>query len=206
MVVELTDRLPAGAVTLRLATSMQIYWDSAILAVGDPRPAAVLTTLEAEQADIHYRGYSRLYRESPDGPHLFDYGRVSYGPRFRDMQGAFTRYGPVSSLLRGEDDRYVVMNAGDEMTVRYDAADLPELPAGWRRDWILYTDGWVKDADIHTAFSQTVAPLPYHGQDGYPSSDGHRFPDTPEHRRYLAEYQTRRLDDAPFRDALERRE
>jgi hypothetical protein len=204
VVVDLTDRLPVGEVTLRLVTSMQIYWDVAELAIGDPRPRALLTTLEPENADLHYRGYSRLHRSSASSPHLFDYGDVTHGPRFRDMRGAFTRYGRVTDLLHGEDDRYVVMNAGDEMTVRFDASGLPPVASGWRRDWILYTDGWVKDADIHTAYSQTVEPLPYHGQDGYPGRSGHDYPSTPEHRRYLENYQTRQISDQAFRDALER--
>jgi hypothetical protein len=204
VVVELPDRLPAGEVTVRLSTSMQVYWDSAELAIGDPQPQSVTTKLEAAATDLHYRGYSRLYRGQANGPHLFDYSKVTRGPRFRDMEGMFTRYGPVTELLHGEDDRYVVMNAGDELSVRFDTSSLPTIPDGWRRDWILYTDGWVKDADIHTAFSQTVEPLPYHGQDGYPARSGHQYPESSAHRRFLDTYQTREVSGRAFRDALER--
>ena len=35
-------------------------------------------------------------------------------------------------------------------------------------DFILFTDGWVKDGDLNTVASQTVGPLPYHGLRGYP--------------------------------------
>jgi hypothetical protein len=202
MVVELTDLLPAGSVALRIATSLQIYWDAAALVVGGPEPDPVVTRLEPRQADLHYRGYSRLYRESSSGPHLFDYSTVGVGPRFRDMRGFFTRYGPVTELLEGEDDRYVVMNAGDEMTVRFDAARLPPLRPGWRRDFVLYTDGWVKDGDIHTAFSQSVEPLPYHGMGAYPANPEHSYPDDREHREYLERYQTRGVSDRPFRESL----
>ncbi|MCP3956713.1 MAG: tetratricopeptide repeat protein [bacterium] len=208
MVVELTDRIsvgtisagtipsdPSAALTLRLSTSMQIYWDSAALAIGEPEIQPVLTLLEPDRADLHYRGYSRLYRESPAGPHLFDYAEVDVAPRFRDLRGAYTRYGPVSELLSAEDDRYVVMNAGDEMTVTFDASGLPPLPPGWRRDYVLYTDGWVKDGDLHTAFSQTVEPLPYHGMTGYPgrvrAASGR------------SSYRTRIVTDRPFVEALE---
>ena len=194
MVVELTGRVPAGELTLRLSTTMQIYWDAAVLAVGEPQPPAVLTRLEPAAADLHYRGYSRLYRDSPSGPHLFDYGEVTTGPRFRDMAGRFTRFGPVAPLLLEEDDRYVVMNAGDELTLIFDASSLPELPPGWRRDYVLHTDGWVKDGDLHTAFSQTVEPWPYHGMDGYPA--------TREYRPRMPEYLSRVVTGAPFRDAL----
>ncbi len=202
LVVELTDLVPAGRVELRLATSMQIYWDAARLAVGEPAAAPRVTELDPLAAELHYRGYSRLYRDSPTGPHLFDYATVALEPRFRDMRGRFTRFGEVGPLLAAEDDRSVVMNAGDELTVRFDATRLPALPDGWRRDWVLYTDGWVKDADLHTTASQTVEPLPYHAMTAYPDAPAHRYPDTAAHRRYLAAYQTRVVDDKPFREAL----
>ncbi len=202
MVVELTGRVPAGDLRLRLPTSMQIYWDAAALAVGEPAAAPAITALEPAAAELHYRGYSALYRETPTGPHLFDYRRVAIGPRFRDLGGAYTRFGPVTELLERADDRYVVMNAGDEMTVRFDASELPPLAPGWRRDYVLYTDGWVKDGDIHTAFSQTVEPLPYHGMRAYPDAPEHRYPDSPDHRQYLETYQTRQVDDRPFATLL----
>lgn len=204
VVVELGGKLPAGTVTLRIPTTLQIYWDAVALAVGEPRPASRWTTLEPTAADLHYRGYSRLYRESSDGPHLFDYRQVSIEPRFRDMRGRFTRFGPVTELLLEEDDRYVVMNAGDELTVRFDAARLPPLPSGWRRDWVVYSDGWVKDGDLHTTESRSVAPLPYHGMSAYPDRPTHRYPDSARHRQYLLDYQTREVSDEPFRRRLRR--
>ncbi|MGB6995290.1 MAG: hypothetical protein WBG00_18855, partial [Thermoanaerobaculia bacterium] len=150
VVVELPGEIPSGEVTLKLSTNLQIYWDAARLAIGDPVIAPVVTSLKPRAADLHFRGFSRVYRETPTGPHLFDYEHVSVEPRFRDMIGPFTRYGSVEELLQVADDRYVVMNAGDEMTVRFDAMKLPLLPPGWRRDFILSTDGWVKDGDLNT--------------------------------------------------------
>lgn len=202
MVTELTGLLPAGRVTLRISTNMQIYWDVARLVVGDPEVRAVVTSLEASNPNLHYRGFSEQLPRSLSDPHEFDYSRVVVGPRFRDMDGLFTRYGEVGSLLAAEDDRYVVMNAGDELSVRFDATLLPPLPQGWRRDYILYTDGWVKDADINTTHSGSVEPLPYHGMVAYPDAPVHGHPDSPEHREYQSRYQTRQVTGRPFRDAL----
>lgn len=198
LVTDLTGQLPSGRVTLRIASELQIYWDAAALAVGGPHFEPRITRLDPKAADLHERGYSRLYRESPDGPHLFDYRDVETGPRFRDLAGFYTRFGDVRELLLGTDSRSVVMNAGDELTVRYDARGLPPLPAGWVRDWVLATDGWVKDGDINTTASQTVEPLPYHGMTAYPDVPGHRLPDEAEFRRYLGEYQTRWEDGTEF--------
>ena len=201
VVTELTGLLPAGPVTLRLTSQLEIYWDAAALAVGDSAVAPRITALEPARADLHYRGFSRLVRESASAPHLFDYADVSTLPRFRDLRGLYTRFGRVDELLAAADDLYVVMNAGDELTVRFPAADLPALPPGWRRDYVLHTDGWVKDGDLNTTASQTVEPLPYHAMTAYPDPD-HRFPDDPRHRRWRREYQTRRVDDTPFRELL----
>jgi len=201
-VVARIPHLPAGSVTLRLTTDMQIYWDSIALADPGTESEHVVTSLSPSRAELHYRGFSRLYRESESGPHLFDYADVSTAPRFRDLGGLYTRFGEVGDLVRAADDRYVVMNAGDELTLRYPVAALPPLPAGWRRDYVLFTDGWVKDGDINTVRSQSVEPLPYHGMKAYPDAGKHRFPDTAEHRRWRAEYQTRRVDDRAFRDIV----
>ncbi|MDX1502475.1 MAG: CRTAC1 family protein, partial [Thermoanaerobaculia bacterium] len=203
VVVELpAERLAGVAGTpeplrLRLVSTMQIYWDAAALAVGDPRPAARVTALDPDFSHLHYRGFSRRVRESPSSPHLFDYSEVAVEPPFPWMPGLHTRFGPVTELLLEEDDRYVVMAAGDELTVRYPAADLPPLPPGWRRDWVLYTDGWVKDADVNTRASESVGPWPRHGMPAYPETAG-------PPPAALEPWLTRPLDRRRFHDALRR--
>jgi hypothetical protein len=103
----------------------------------------------------------------------------------------------VRPLLAGVDDLLVIMGSGDEVRLSFDAAALPPLPAspspdtGWRRDFLLLVDGWAKDADANTAFSQSVEPLPFHGMSGYPYPDSERFPDDPVHARYRETYNTR---------------
>jgi hypothetical protein len=201
VVVELTGLVPGGTLDLKLETSMQIYWDAVRLAIGDEPAAWRATWLEPRAADLHYRGFSHLTRSTPESPHRFDYSRVGVGARFRDLAGPYTRYGPVTELLAAEDDRYVVMNAGDEMTLRFDVAGLPALPPGWRRDWVLYTDGWVKDGDLNTRFSATVEPLPHRAMTRYPDP-GEPFPATSAHRAWHRQYQTRLVTDAAFREAL----
>jgi tetratricopeptide (TPR) repeat protein len=200
MVVRLADLLEpgeraGGALALRIVSTMEVYWDAAALAPGtDPRAGTLRTTrLEPIAADLHFRGASRLVRESPDSPHRFDYRQVDPRPPFPPMAGAHTRYGEVTELVLHEDDRTVVMSPGDELTLRYSAAGLPPLPAGWTRDWVLYTDGWVKDADLHTTASQTVEPLPFHAMRGYPGDPAASPASDPAFRRYLERYQTRVL-------------
>jgi len=86
---------------------------------------------------------------------------------------------------------YVIMGPGDEATIQFDAGSATSLPAGWKRDFLLYTDGWIKDSDLNTAFGTTVGPLPYHGVKAYPYGRTDAYPTDAEHQRYLSEYNTR---------------
>jgi hypothetical protein len=68
---------------------------------------------------------------------------------------------------------------------------LPSLPEGWSRDFLLLVDGWAKDADPNTAFSQSVTPLPFHAMSAYPYKRDEHFPNDPEHSHYVQHYLTR---------------
>ncbi len=96
-------------------------------------------------------------------------------------------------LLEDADDMYVVLNAGDEITIEFDVSQAPVLGDGWRRDFLLYTDGWIKDGDLNTGTGDRVEPLPFHAQTRYPYGPEESYPDDDAHRRYLEEYQTRRV-------------
>ncbi len=92
--------------------------------------------------------------------------------KWRDLSGNYTRYGDVLPLLTESDNKYIISNAGDETSVKFDAEGLPELKEGWKRDFLIHSVGWVKDGDINTAFGSTVLPLPYHGMKSYPPGPG----------------------------------
>jgi hypothetical protein len=61
------------------------------------------------------------------------------------------------------------MTSGDEMTLRFALAERP-LPTGWRRDYVLHSVGWDKDADINTLEGQSSLPLPFSSMQSYPPS------------------------------------
>ena len=149
--------------------------------------------LAPDSADLHYRGFSEMYRPNPHAPHLFDYQKVTKNAQWRDLEGFYTRYGDVNPLLQTIDDMYVILNAGDEITVEFDASHLPTLKEGWTRDFVLYSDGWDKDGDINTLTSQTVEPLPFHGMSKYPYPETEHYPNDEAHQRYRIEYNTRRV-------------
>jgi hypothetical protein len=83
------------------------------------------------------------------------------------------------------------MGAGDELKLTFPSTHLPALPEGWTRDFLLLVDGWAKDADANTAFSQSVAPLPFHAMSAYPYKPDEHFPNDPEHSQYVKDYLSR---------------
>ena len=192
--VDLTGKFLSDDRHVRIETDMQIYWDTAFFTVGTQDVPIEMTTLNPDSADLHYRGFSEMYRPNAHAPHLFDYEKVTTDAQWRDLAGYYTRYGDVNPLLQEVDDMYVILNAGDEITVEFDASRLPALKSGWVRDFILYSDGWDKDGDINTLTSQTVEPLPFHGMSAYPYPDTERYPDDEAHRQFRLKYNTRRVE------------
>ncbi len=195
VIADLTGKFPTPDHRVRIRTNMQIYWDRVFFSVGSPLGELRTTAMVPASADLHFRGFSREYRKGGRyGPHWFDYEEVSTEPRWLPLEGTFTRFGDVLPLLLTSDDRYVVMGPGDEATIAFDARRPPPLPPGWRRDFLLYSVGWVKDADLNTATGNTVSPLPFHDMSRYPYGPDEAYPDDADHRSFLGEYQTRRFE------------
>ncbi len=173
---------------LRLRTNLEIYWDS--LQLGSRSTSTVKTTrLQAAQAALRYRGFSHTVSARGDSPETPEYDRVvSTSPRWRDLTGYHTRFGDVLELIGQVDDRYVIMNAGDEIRLQF--RELPPPPAGWRRDFVLIGDGWEKDGDYNTGFSQTVLPLPSHDRPDYGAATTSLvLEDDPVYRRHRDDWQ-----------------
>jgi hypothetical protein len=192
MAVDLAGKFLAASREVRIVTNLCVYWDEIYLVEDDAPPATRLTSAPMLSADLHFRGFSRAsIHPQRKQPEQFDYSSVSDTSMWNPTAGNYTRYGAVENLLREPDDRMVIMGSGDEVTLRFNARDLPPLPAGWKRDFLLLVDGWAKDADANTAFSQTVVPLPFHGMTAYPYPAGEHYPQDQAHRDYQRQYNTR---------------
>ncbi|MEO8910120.1 MAG: FG-GAP-like repeat-containing protein [Gemmatimonadaceae bacterium] len=192
IVIDLAGKFPTADHHVRIRTNMQIYWDQAFVARAPADTTVRLTKLAPLSADLHYRGFSRMYRKGGRyGPYWFAYDDVAKDSPWRPITGSFTRFGDVLSLLKSPDDMYVIMGPGDEATIQFDAGSAKSIPVGWKRDFLLYTDGWIKDSDLNTAFGTTVGPLPFHSVRTYPYSAGDAYPTDAVHQRYLREYDTR---------------
>ena len=189
--VDLSGRFLCDDYHVRLSTNLCVYFDRIFTATNDQADRCRVAELPVAAADLHYRGFSQM-RQDELGFERFDYAAVSATGSWSPPKGMMTSYGDVTQLLAQPDNMYVIFGPGDELSMRFDASDLPAPPAGWARDFIFYANGWVKDGDLNTKFSGTVEPLPFHGMSGYPYPDSEHYPDGPEHQRYLQTYNTRR--------------
>ena len=120
--------------------------------------------------------YNYLYRMD-DPNHYHNY-----------FPGNYTRYGDVTPLLSETEDFFVIYGQGDELDLRFDLAD--SQPAGAYRAFLLYTNGYYKDAKVDVP--HTVEPLPFADMSNFPyDPEVENYPDDPEHNQYRAEYNTR---------------
>ena len=153
-------------------------------------------------ADLVYRGFSEIDRVNFGSPHIPDYYSVSKGQKWRDLTGNYTRYGDVLPLLLDSDNKYVIMNAGDEIKLKFDASLLPKIKKGWTRDFLFYNDGWLKDGDLNTAQGQTVEPFPFHGMESYPYENRDILLNDQSYRNYQDVYNSRVITTEAFKNYL----
>ncbi|MEM6457619.1 MAG: ASPIC/UnbV domain-containing protein, partial [Acidobacteriota bacterium] len=184
---------PGRSRALRIVTNLCVYWD-AIALEDDPRgtDAFRLTRLHATTARLGFGGFARVVVDPARlQPEVFVYADKRPTSMWNPARGLYTRYGDVGPLLNRIDDRFVIMGAGDELQLRFDARALPSLADGHVREWLLFVDGWAKDGDANTAHALTVEPLPYHGMPGYPYAAPDCYPDDPVRRLYREHYNVR---------------
>jgi hypothetical protein len=187
IVVDLAGKLPAGAGKLRLTTAFEIHWDRIALFERADDGQLTVTELPPDDTDLHWRGFSDFEDLPWDWPLTPDYERVVANPKWRITPGGWcTRYGVVDELIARRDEGLLVMNGGDELTLRWAATSLPPKRDGYVREFFIYTDGWDKDADFHVRGGTTVEPLPWHGMDDqlYPKQPRPAFPSDELHRKY----------------------
>ncbi|HXO40562.1 MAG TPA: CRTAC1 family protein, partial [Thermoanaerobaculia bacterium] len=190
--VDLTGKFLGASREVRIVTNLCVYWDEIFLGEESAPPRTRLTAVPLAAAELAFRGFSRpVIDPQRRQPETFDYQQWMAVSSWNPTPGLYTRYGDVRPLLERVDDQLAIVGSGDEVRLRFAGGRLPALPAGWRRDFLLDVDGWAKDADANTAYSQSVEPLPFHAMSAYPYPASERFPDDAEHRRWRETYNTR---------------
>jgi hypothetical protein len=195
MTVDLSDKFVSDSRKIRILTNMKIHWDQILVESGTERRDYRLERVPAKSANLRYGGYPEF--SSPDGraPKIYSYDRKSTA-EWKVHVGAYTKFGEVLPLLRQKDDMFVITRSGDEIRVEFDLGDMPTLPDGWVRDYLVYVDGFGKDMDPNSASPHFLGPLPFHGMSSYPYTDSEQYPTLESYRRYLEEWNTRVYDSA----------
>ncbi|HYE75152.1 MAG TPA: hypothetical protein VEF04_17555, partial [Blastocatellia bacterium] len=177
-----------GAHRIRLRTNMEIYWDKLEYGVGLTEGTYQAQRIELSGADLLYRGFSEVSAVNDSSPEIYDYNHLrGTAPRWRDLIGYYTRHGDVKELLTKFDDRFVIVNAGDEVRLRFPEVAPPR--AGWVRDYVIIGNGWIKDGDLNSTFSKTVLPLPSRATKDY-NTPPHNLEDDPVYQRHKEDWQT----------------
>ena len=129
ILIDLSQVTAAGvahARRLRLRTNLEVYWDRLAVADGIETRALSTSRLQPERAELRYRGFSQTDYSNRRQPEIPVYDRIAnVTQRWRDLVGYYTRFGDVRELLGGVDDRYVIMNAGDELQLSFRAPAPP---------------------------------------------------------------------------------
>ena len=203
VLIRLDDVLPKTSRTIRLRTNLEIYWDQ--IQWAEKLPEVPRTQkLKPSKAELYYRGFPVVKAKDASSPELPVSFTQTQGtaPLWRDLVGYCTRFGDIRELIAGVDDRYVIMNAGDAMRLRFPVP--PPPPAGYRRDFVMVSDGWEKDGDYNTGFGRTVLPLPSHNNPAYNDAPA-RLEDDPVYKKHASDWQTyhtRYVTPRPFVRAL----
>lgn len=177
-ILDLTGKFPDGTkqYIVRLRGLYRPHIDFAGVDT-TPRADIRVTKLQLVNAALDFRGVAEG-RSNPEP--FYNYSKILTGKAF-GHEGRFTRFGNVLPLVKEIDDKLVVMDTGDELTLKFKA--LPPPAPGMVRSYLLKPWSYYK---INT----TVEPLPFRDMDlsGYPRFLG-AYPD--ELKKYVEEWNTR---------------
>ncbi len=190
IVVDLTGKLPEGTRKIRITTNLQIYWDQVLIDSTQEVPMRV-TGVPLAEARLEFHGYPRQVQQGAVPDITYHYEEVSHTGPFVRHAGAYTRYGNVRPLLGKLDDEFVVLGSGDEVALDFDPQTLPKLASGWKRDYLFFADGFVKDMDFYASDGLTVDMLPFHQMPAYPYSARVSYLSSKQRLDYVLNYNTR---------------
>ncbi len=195
IIVDLTGHLPPGAQRIRIVTNLQIYWDQVLVDNSAGNPQVRSAEVPLKNAALKFRGFPRQIARGTPGDLTYNYEDVSATGPFARPAGSYTRLGDVLPLLEKSDDQFVIFGPGEEVALDFDAAKLPPVAPGWKRDYLFFADGFVKDMDFFGSKVATVSPLPFHGMGTYPYGEEKHYPDSQDFLDYQLTYNTRWLDE-----------
>ena len=190
IVIDLSGKLPPGSRRIRLMTNLQIFWDQVLI---DQSAGAQARTTEAplSVATLRFRGFPKEIDLPSTGDLDYDYDLVSLTGPYQHERGNYTHMGDVTPLVKAIDNRFVIFGGGEEIAAEFDISELPALPAGWKRDYFFYANGYEKDMDWWDASPFTVAQIPFHEMTTYPYPKPEKYPDDADAMTYQLNWNDR---------------
>ncbi|MEZ4647907.1 MAG: FG-GAP-like repeat-containing protein [Candidatus Eisenbacteria bacterium] len=161
-------------------------------------------------AELGFHGFSPMVGDRALHEQTYDYGAARPDDAFGPAWGRATRYGDVRPLLTDHDDEFVVIVAGDQVVLEFEAPESQETPADGRANpadesagsdggsvadlatettYFLRVTGWAKEGSFHNLTGRWIEPLPYRDMAAYPPEAPR--PSDADYQSYLDSYQTR---------------
>lgn len=154
--------IPEKTRSLRIVTNMEIYFDQLALFVVSQPPVVHEHNLTLHKANLHQLGFPKRsdnWQRVPD--YQFDDVQPFWDTRY--MEGAYSRLGDITPLVRDQDNALAIIGAGEAIELSYHD-NLPAIPADHQRYFVLQFKGWAKDMDILTKDGETLMPIPADGE------------------------------------------
>ena len=183
-VFDISDIWVSDSRKVRLTFLFKTYVDWIAL---DTTADLPLTFDEVTLSTAELRAHGLDAKTSEEEVYEYVYGEPNEATGY--FPGSYTRFGDVTPLLETTDDMFVVYGGGDELALRFDPPPAPA--AGTERSYLVYTNGYYKDAKVDVA--HTVDPMPFAAMSNFPYPDTESYPDDTAHRDYLANWNTREV-------------
>jgi len=195
-IIDITDWFETDDYRVRISYWEKVLFDYIVFDTSEDEEVLV-SALDPVSADLHWKGVAKEF--SPDGkkPFIADYYTTVDASGFEPFVGNFTRYGDVLPLLGQVDDKFVIMHAGDDISLAFNEVPVSQ---GMERDYFLFSDAYYKLHFVRILLGEDISrvePLPFHGMSAYPYPDDEGYPYDAEHMAYLEEYNTREVVASP---------
>jgi uncharacterized delta-60 repeat protein len=188
MVVDLSNLFLSAdhRIKINLGVRKTTLWVIDRVRLDDSAPVTVTTQeLTASAADLQQGGQAITEMSTPlHRIHVGD--NLPLKPDFYGY-GNFTRYGEVKELLTQRDDKFVLMNYGDKLELKFPALAAPQQ--GMNRVFMIKADLYYKEFKDY----KYLEPLPFHGMSDYPYPATESYPQDAEHTLYRQQYNTRQV-------------
>ncbi|MDP8260134.1 MAG: hypothetical protein P9L96_03925, partial [Candidatus Gygaella obscura] len=192
-VYDFTEAFKNGDYRIRIKGTVDMRIDAIKINTHKEKRDIYVHDADLNSAELSFHGRPKSYQINLGRKEVYsyDYYDVDGDCQNNIAKGAYTRYGDVASLLQEADDKFVVMTTGDELALGFSDKDVPDLKPGYKRSYLLYSNGYYKRFIFPDNPSNKVGQLPFSGMSTYPYPATESYPDSKTYQDYIENYNTR---------------